>query len=144
MTAADYHCRWTTPQGEKPLLQLTFIRPWQRFREVFGLKCNVCNELVFCHAVAQAAIAAAIFNNWHWKRASRCSPSSIIAIFHTISLLSLPQNKIRAGKLLIDSVHLQEERLGGRPHYCYRRACRHRPVVDRVLQKNIRIADDHG
>jgi hypothetical protein len=67
-----------------------------------------------------------------------------IAIFHTIGLLSLPKNKIRAGKLLIDSVQLQEERLGGRPHYRYRRARRHRPVVDRVLQKNIQIADDHG
>ncbi len=37
---------------------------------------QVCTELVFCQAVAQAVIAAAIFNNWHWKRASRCSPSS--------------------------------------------------------------------
>jgi hypothetical protein len=80
-------------------------------------------------------MAAAIFNNWHWKRASRCSTSSIIAIFHTTGLLSLPQNKIRAGKLLIDSVHLQEERLGGRSHYRYRRARRHRPVVNKVLQK---------
>ncbi len=61
---------------------------------------------------------------------SRCSPSSIIAIFHTTSLLSLPQNKIRAGKLLIDPGHLQEDRLRGRPHYRYRRARRHRPVVD--------------
>jgi hypothetical protein len=26
-TAADCHCRRTTPQGEKPFLQLTFIRP---------------------------------------------------------------------------------------------------------------------
>jgi hypothetical protein len=107
----------------------------------------VCTELVFCQAVAQAAIAAAIFNNCHWKRASRCSPSSTMAIFHTVSLLSLPKNKIRAGKLLNDSVHLQEERLGGRPHYRYRRARgarRHRPVVDRVLQKNIQIANDHG
>jgi hypothetical protein len=59
-------------------------------------------------------------------------------------LLSLPQNKIIAGKLLIDLVHLQEEHLGGRPHYRYRRACRHRRVVDRVLQKNTQIADDHG
>ncbi len=74
---------------------------------------------------------------------SRCSPSSIIAIFHTTGLLSLPQNKIRAGELLIDPGHLQEEHLGGRPHYRYRRACRHRPVVERALQKT-QIADDHG
>jgi hypothetical protein len=62
-----------------------------------------------------------------------------MAIFHTISLLSLPENKIRAGKLLIDSVHLQEERLGGGPHYRYRRARHHRPVVDRVLQKKHKL-----
>jgi hypothetical protein len=68
---------------------------------------------------------------------------SIIAIFHTTGLLSLPQNKISAGKLLIDSGHLQEERLGGRPHYRYRRARHHCPVVDRVLKKT-QIADDHG
>jgi hypothetical protein len=105
---------------------------------------HVCTELVFCQAVAQAAIAAAIFNNWHWKKASRCSPSSIIAIFHTTGLLSFPQNKIRAGKLLIDPGHLQEERLGGRPHYRYRRARCHRCVVDRALPKKTQIADDHG
>ncbi len=104
---------------------------------------HVCTELVFCQAVSQAAIAAAIFNNLHWKRVSRCSPSSIIAIFHTTGLLSLPQNQIRAGKLLIDSVHLQEERLGGRPHYRYKRAGRHRPVVDSAA-KNTQIANDHG
>jgi hypothetical protein len=96
-------------------------------------------NLFFCQAVAQAAIATAIFNNWHWKRASRCSPSSIIAIFHITGLLSLPQNKIRAGKLLTDSGHLQEEHLGGHPHHCYRRARRHRPVEDRVLQKNRKL-----
>jgi hypothetical protein len=88
---------------------------------------HVCTELVFCQTVTQAVIAAAIFNNWHWKRASRCSPSSINAMFHTTGLLSLPQNKIGAGKPLIDSGHLQEERLGGRPHYRYGRARRRRP-----------------
>jgi hypothetical protein len=55
---------------------------------------HVCTELVFCQVVARAVIAAAIFNDWHWKRASRCSPSYIIAIFHTTGLLSLPQNNI--------------------------------------------------
>jgi hypothetical protein len=39
--------------------------------------------------------------------------------------------------------HDQEERIGGRPDYRYMRACRHRPVVDRALQKT-QIADDHG
>ncbi len=37
-TAAVCCCHRTTPQGAKPLLKLTFIRPQQRFREVFGLK----------------------------------------------------------------------------------------------------------
>jgi hypothetical protein len=60
-------------------------------------------------------------------------------IFHTTGLLFLSQNKIRAGKLLIDSVHLQEERLGGPPHYRYRRARRHHRVVDRVLQKDTQM-----
>jgi hypothetical protein len=58
-------------------------------------------------------------------------------------LLSLPQNKIRAGKLLIDSGHLQEEHLGGCPHYRYTIARHPGPVVDRVLQKKTQIADDH-
>jgi hypothetical protein len=50
--------------------------------------------------------------------------SVIIAVFHTTGLLSLPQTEIRAGKLLVDPGH--------------------RPVVDRALQKNTHIADDHG
>jgi hypothetical protein len=57
---------------------------------------HVCTELLFCQAVAQAAIVAAIFNNCQWKKASRCSPSSIIVIFHTTGLLSLPQSEIKA------------------------------------------------
>jgi hypothetical protein len=30
------------------------------------------------------------------------------------------------------------------PHHHYRRACRHGSVVDKALQKNSHIADDHG
>jgi hypothetical protein len=56
----------------------------------------------------------------------------------------LPQSEIRAGKLLVDPGHLQEERIGGHPHYRYRKACRHRPVADRALQNCTHIADDHG
>ncbi len=41
------------PLGAKPLLQLTFIRPYQRFRVVFRLKRLSMS--------AQKAIAAAIF-----------------------------------------------------------------------------------
>ena len=73
--------------------------------------------------------------------ASRCSP--IFRIFHTIGLFSPPKNEIRAGKLLVDPGHLQEELSGGRPHHHYIKACPSCPVVDRALQKNTRIADEH-
>jgi hypothetical protein len=96
---------------------------------------KVFTELVFCHDVGQAAIAITIFNNWQWKRSSKCSPSSIIAVFHTSDLVFLPQSEIRAGKLLVYPGHLQEKGVGGRPHHRYRRARCHRPVVDIELQK---------
>jgi hypothetical protein len=68
-----------------------------------GLKGQEClYRTFFCQAVGQAAIGTAIFNNWQWKKASRCSPSLIIAVFHTSDLLFLPQSEIRAGKLLVD------------------------------------------
>ncbi len=98
----------------------------------------------FCQAAGHAAIATAIFNNWQWKRALRCSPSAIIAVFHTSGLLFLPKSEIRAGKLLVGPGHLQEEHVGGHPHHGYIKAhCRH-PVKDRTLQKNTHIADNHG
>jgi hypothetical protein len=100
--------------------------------------------MVFCQAVDHAAIAPTIFNNWQCKKASRYSPSSIFAVFHTSGLSFLPQSEIRAVKLLVDPGHLQEECVGGYTHHRYRRARCRRPVVDRVLQKNINIADDHG
>jgi hypothetical protein len=100
--------------------------------------------LFFLPGVGQAAIATAIFNNRQWKKGSKCSPSLIIAVFHTVDLLFLPQSEIRAGKLLVNPGHLQEERVGGRPYHRYRKARFHRPVVDRALQKNTHIADDHG
>jgi hypothetical protein len=107
-----------------------------------GLKGQEClYRTFFCQAISQAAIGTAIFNNWQWKR---CSLNSIIAVFHTSDLLFLPQSEIRAGKLLVGPGHLQEEGVGGRPHHRYRRACSHHPVVDRVLQKNTHIADEHG
>jgi hypothetical protein len=95
----------------------------------------VCTELVFCQASAQKAIAASIFNNWLWKKASRCSPSSIFRIFHTSGLLSPPESEIRAGKLLDDEGHLQEEPVGGHPDHHYIKAYCRRPRVDRALQK---------
>jgi hypothetical protein len=39
---------------------------------------------------------------------------------------------------------LTHEHVGGCPHHRYRKARCHRPVVDRALQKNTHIADDHG
>jgi hypothetical protein len=56
--------------------------------------------------------------------------------FHTIGLFSPPKNEIRAGKLLVDPGHLQEELLGVHPHHHYIKACPSCHVVDRVLQKN--------
>ncbi len=92
-----------------------------------------CTELVFCQAVA--------WQN-HWRQ--YVLPAPLFAIFRTGSLLSLPESEIRAGKLLVDPWHLQEDLVGGRPHHRYRRACRRRPGVDRVLQKNTHIADDYA
>jgi hypothetical protein len=92
-------------------------------------------NLFFCQAVFQKAIVASIFNNWLWKRHQYVLPAPLFAIFHTSSLLSLPASEIRAGKLLVDPGHLQEEIVGGRPHNRYRRACRRRPGVDRMLLK---------
>ena len=54
------------------------------------------------------------------------------------------KSEIRAGKLLVDPGHLQEELLGGHPHHHYIKACPSCPVVDRALQKNTRIADEHA
>ncbi len=71
-------------------------------------------------------------------------PASLFATFHTSSLSSLPQSDIRAGKLLVDPGHLQEERLGGRPHHRYRRARCRRSAVDKALQIYTSIADDPG
>jgi hypothetical protein len=78
------------------------------------------------------------------KKALRCSPSAIIAVFHTSGLLFLPQSEIRAGKLLVGPGHLQEEHVGGHPHHRYIKAHCRRPVKDRMLQKNTHIADNHG
>jgi hypothetical protein len=98
-------------------------------------------NLFFCQAAGHAAIATAIFNNWQWKKALRCSPSAIIAVFHTSGLLFLPKSEIRAGKLLVGPGHLLEA-----PHHRYIKAhCRH-PVKDRKLQKIhiLLISDNHG
>jgi hypothetical protein len=78
------------------------------------------------------------------KRRQDVLPAPFFLIFHTIGLFSPPKNEIRAGKLLVDPGHLQEELLGGHPHHHYIKACPSCPVVDRALQKNTRIADEHA
>jgi len=55
--------------------------------------------------------------------------------FAPAAFLPLPESEIRAGKLLVDPGHLQEELVGGCPHHRYRRACCRCPRLDRVLQK---------
>jgi hypothetical protein len=70
--------------------------------------------------------------------------ASFFAYF-TPSAFYLPlESEIRTGKLLVGPGHLQEELVGGRPHHRYIKACRCRPRVDRGLQKNTHIADDHA
>ncbi len=76
------------------------------------------------------------------KRHKDVLPAPFFAIFHTSDLFSLPENEIRAGKLLVDPGHPQEELVGGRPHHLYINARRRRPRVDRALQKNTRTVDD--
>jgi hypothetical protein len=78
------------------------------------------------------------------KRHQNVLPAPFFAIFHTSDLLSLPENEIRAGKLLVDPGHPQEELLGGRPHHRYIKSCRRRPRVDRALKTNTHTADNHA
>jgi hypothetical protein len=47
------------------------------------------------------------------KRCQNVLSVPLFAIFHTSGLLSLPESEIRAGKLLVDPEHLQEELIGG-------------------------------
>ncbi len=113
---------------------------------VFGLKrpsMSVLN-LFFARASTQKAVAPSIFNNWLWKKHQDVLPAPFFAIFHTSGLLSLPESEIRAGKLLVDLGHPQEELVGGRPHHRYIKARHRRPRVDRALQKNTHTADNHA
>ena len=78
------------------------------------------------------------------KRRQNVLRAPFFVIFHISDLLSLPKSEIRAGKLLVDPGHPQEELVGGRPHHRYIKARRRRPRVDRALQKNTHTADDHA
>jgi hypothetical protein len=78
------------------------------------------------------------------KRHQDALPAPLFTIFNTSALSSLLESEIRAGKLLVDPRHPQEELVGGRPHHPYIKACPRRPRVDRVLQKNTHTADNHA
>jgi hypothetical protein len=58
--------------------------------------------------------------------------------------LSPPESEIRAGKLLDDEGHLQEEPVGVHPRHHYIKAYCRCTRVDRELQKNTHTADDHA
>jgi hypothetical protein len=64
--------------------------------------------------------------------------------FTPATFFSLPKSEIRAGKLLVDPGHPQEELVGGRPHHRYIKTRRCRPRVDRALQKNTHTAENHA
>jgi hypothetical protein len=78
------------------------------------------------------------------KRRQDVLPAVLFSIFHTSGLSSLLKSEIRAGKLLVDPGHPQEELVGGLPHHHYIKACLRRPRVDRALQKNTHTADNHA
>ncbi len=135
----------TTSPWAKPLLQLTFIRPSKDWEWFLALKDQGCLYRT-CALPGQRPKShrRLYFQKMAVEKASRCSPSSIFCIFHTSSLLTPPKKEIRAGKLLVDPGHLQEGLVGGHPHHRYIKACCRRPMVDRVLKKSTRIADDHA
>ncbi len=88
--------------------------------------------------------AASTFNNWLWKKASRCSPSSIIRhISHQQPFISSWKwNQIWQAACWPRAPLRRACR--GSPHHRYRRACCRSPGVDGVLQKYTRIADDQA
>jgi hypothetical protein len=69
------------------------------------------------------------------KRRQDVLPAPFFAIFYTSDLLSLPESEIRAGKLLVDPGHPQEELVWGRPHHRYIKARCHGPRVDNHAKK---------
>jgi hypothetical protein len=113
------------------------LSPPQRFRVVFGLKRPrlAVRNLFFARTSPKLPSLPLFSIIGSGRRRQDVLPVLFFAVFLTRGLLSLPQSEIRAGKLLVDPGQLQEERVGGRPHHCHRRARRRRPVVDRALQK---------
>ncbi len=105
---------------------------------------HICADLVFARQSPKKPLTPLFSITGCGKRWQDVLPAPLFAIFCTSGLLSLHESEIRAGKLLVDPGHLQEELVGGRPHHRYRKARRSRPGVDRAPQKNTRIADEHA
>jgi hypothetical protein len=78
------------------------------------------------------------------KRLQNVLPAPFFVIFHTSDLLFLPKSEIRAGKLLVDPGHPQEELVGVRPHHRYIETRHCHPRVDRARQKNTHTAENHA
>ncbi len=135
-------CQTTSP-GAKPLLQLTFMRPQQRFRVIFGLKrpSMSVQDLFFARPAPKKPSPPLFSITGCGKRRQDVLPVPLFSIIHTSGLSSLLESEIRAGKLLVDPGHPQEELVGGRPYHRYIKACPCRPRVDRALQKNTHTAD---
>ncbi len=75
----------TTSPGAKPLLQLTFIRPWQRFIVVFGLKRpSVSVQNLFFARPAPKMPSPPLFSiNGCGKRRQDVLPAQFFAYFTT-------------------------------------------------------------
>ncbi len=113
---------------------------------VFGLKrpSMSVHNLFFARPLPKLALPLLFSIIGIRKRRQDVLPASLLQYFTLLAFYLLLKVKSELASLLVDPGHLQEERIGGRPHYRYRRARRHRPVEDRALQKNTNITDDHG
>ncbi len=144
-TRLGRRCRTTSP-GAKPFLQLTFIRPEQRFIVVFELKrpSMSVQNLFFAKPVPKKPSLPLFPITGCEKRRKDVLLAPFFAYFthHRPFISSWKWNQ--SCKLLVDPGHPQEELVGGRPHHRYIKDCRRRPRVDWGLQKNTCIADNHA
>ena len=91
-TRLGRHRRTTSP-GAQPLLQLTFIRPQQRFIVVFGLKrpSMSVQNLFFATPVPKKPSPPLSSITGCGKRRQDVLPATFFTIFHTSDLFSLPE-----------------------------------------------------
>jgi hypothetical protein len=78
------------------------------------------------------------------KRRQDVLPAPLLPYFIPAAFYFFIKVKSELASYLLAPEHLQEEHVGGRPHHRNRRARCRRPLVDRALQKNTNIADNHG